>query len=713
MKIYEYDDIKDKTLIQSIKDSLLPETLVEIKKTIKKKEVVEYWYNYPCSFDTETTTLDAHERWNNSDEPIGFTYLYQFNLFGRVFFFRHYHEVIAFLDYVEDAFNTLQNHLVIYVHNLSYEFQFIKDWIGVDSESVFAVEKRKVIKFKDKRGIEYRDSYKLTNMSLEKLAQDYATVYKKEKEIMDYSVYRDPYTELDYNTIKYSVLDVLSLTDALQGFMQANNFHIWDAIYTSTGIVRTDVRKHMFSHSWKTTHVLINRTRLNKELYLLMQDLKAGGNTHANREHVGKVLENLGHGDFTSSYPYQMICNQTYPVGAWEKHEFMNNGEFDIAEYDMYRAGHVIIGRFTFENLRLRDDAYVPIPYISASRMIAGKYSYPEHGYDNGRILATNGISTFAFYDEEFIHCVMSQYVWDSIDVSDTYIAKKGPIIYTLREKIYEYYQKKTNLKGIKGKEYEYMKSKNCVNGIFGMCYTDPIRETIIFNSEIMQLEKEDVKIDIDEALEKYYKSAKTFLPYQWGSYTAMLGRVALQSMIDLFDPHDVVYCDTDSCFFMHPEKYANVIQKYNEKLLASYNMEKSTIPNFATTPDGKDKYLGIIDMEDNADRFITLGAKKYAQVIDGQFEITIAGVPKAEGSKEMENIENFFCGFIFKNCGKKRLRYNDEQTIQRITTDKGHFDIFSNIAMLDTTYELDITDEFQSLINFIQSGRENVYNYL
>lgn len=710
--IYEYEDLQN-GIVERIKSSLLPKTLVKIETKTKKKTYVDYWYNYPCSFDTETTTLDAYESWNQTDEPIGFTYLYQFNLFGRVFFFRHYYEVINFLDKVADVFQTDEKRLVIYVHNLSYEFQFIKDWIDIDAESVFAVEKRKVIKFKDKRGIEYRDSYKLTNMSLEKLTEDYSIKYKKKKEIMDYSEYRDPYSDLDINTIEYSALDVLSLSDALQGFMNANNFHIWDTIYTSTGIVRTDVREHMFTHSWKATHSLINRTRLNKELYLLMQDLKAGGNTHANREHVGKILYNLGHGDFTSSYPYQMICNRSYPVGKWEKVELMKDGMFDWNKYHMYVTSNVVIGRFTFENLRLRKDKYIPIPYISASRALSTGFTYNQYGYDNGRILSTSGFSTFAFYDEEFIHCVLSQYEWDSLIASDCYISKKGHIIYTLREKVFEYYQKKTELKGIESKKYEYMKSKNCVNGIFGMCYTDPIQETIIFNEDIMQLEKDCKKIDIDEALEKYYNSPKTFLPYQWGSYTAMLGRVALQSMIDLFDSHDVVYVDTDSCFFLHPEKYQDSINEYNQKLLAKYDIEKSGVPNYAKTKKGSIKYLGIIDMEDNADEFVTLGAKKYAQVIGTKFEITIAGVPKSKGSVEMETIDNFHCGFVFKDCDKKRLRYNDERTIRRVTTDKGSFDVFSNIAMLDTTYELDITDEFESLINFIQSGRENVYNFL
>lgn len=710
--IYENSDIS-REMLERLFKSLIPSILVEKEiKVGKKKMIKKKWYNYPNAFDTETTTLDAFEGWNQTDEPVGFTYLFQFNLFGRAFIFRHYYEVINFLDMIEDVFDTESNKVVIFVHNLSYEFQFIKDWIGIVPHKVFAIEKRKVIKFVDKRGIEYRDSYKLTNMSLEKLTQDYSMFYKKAKDIMDYSIYRDPFTELDSDTLKYSVLDVLSLSDALQGFMRANNFNLWDAIYTSTGIVRNDVREHMLNKSYRYIRNMVQQTALDKELYLLMQDLKAGGNTHANREYVGEVLHDLGHGDFTSSYPYQMICNPTYPIGRWKKIDLMTSGEFNIVQYDMMRMTHVIIARFTFENLRLKSDVYVPIPYLSANRAVCGDYRYTEHGYDNGRILSTTGTITVALYDEEFIHCILPQYDFDRLYVSDAYISKKGFLPYTLREKVFEYYKKKTELKGEIGKEYEYMKSKNCVNGIFGMAYTDPIRERIIFNEDIMQLEEDCKEIDIEEALIKYYKSPKTFLPYQWGSYTAMSGRVALQSMIDLFDPHDVVYCDTDSCFFLHPEKYSIAIQHYNRDLLARYNIVKGKVPNSAKTRKGTSKYLGIIDMEDRAEEFITLGAKKYAQVVNGKFEITIAGVPKKAGSKEMESIDNFFCGFIFKECGKKQLRYNDCKLRKIVHTEKGDFTIFSNIAMLDTTYELDITDEFQAVVDFTKSNRKEVYNY-
>lgn len=713
INIYDIEDCKNSSILVDIYSSIDLEKDIVVQKHRRYDD--EYFYKYPCSFDTETTTVLEHTAWNISDEAVGFTYLYQFNLFGSVFMFRQETEVMQFLEMVSKIFVTSKYCIVWYVHNLSYEWQFIKDWLNINIDSVFATEKRKIVSFKTEYNMAFRCSYRLTNMNLEKLTQDYSKFYVKEKEIMDYDLYRDPFTELDDNTVLYSALDVLGLSDALQGFMQANSFTVKDNRPTSTSIVRHAVREVMLSKKYRQqTKDVIRRTALDENLYKIMLDLKAGGNTHANREYVGLKLGNLGHGDFTSSYPYQMICSNAYPMFKFKEHSFMKDNVFDYAEYYSLSKKYCIIARFEILNPRLRKDKYVPIPYLSLSRCFSQSGACTQLGYDNGRIINFKGSIKVAFYDLEFIHCFMEQYEFDGISCYDSYIAYKGFLPTSLRQAVFSYYEKKTELKGVVGAEYEYMKSKNCVNGIFGMCYTDPIREVIQLNPETMLFEDDTSALSIQEQLDDYYSKRTTFLAYQWGSYTAMLGRVALQSMIDLFDPHDVVYCDTDSCFFLHPEKYVEVIANYNKKLLARYKCNTAEyVKNYATTKKGIDKYLGVIDMEDNADIFVTLGAKKYCQQIKDSFEITIAGVPKKTGSKIMANPDNFKCGFLFdEECGKKRLIYNDSESVQRVTVPQGTFNIYSNVAMVKTTYKLDITDKFEALVKYTQDIYENSFYF-
>lgn len=709
--VYDLEDCKKSSILADILASIDYENDIITQKHRKYDD--EHFYKYPCAFDTETTTVLGHTVWNKSEDAVGFTYLYQFNLFGKVFMFRLETEVMEFLRMVADTFKTFTYKIVFYVHNLSYEWQFIKDWLNINIDSVFATEKRKIVSFNTEYNIEFRCSYRLTNMNLEKLTEDYSTFYVKEKEIMDYDLYRDPYTHLDDNTVLYSALDVLGLSDALQGFMKANGFTVKDNRPTSTSIVRHAVREVMLNKKNRQfTKDVIRRTALDETQYKLMLDLKAGGNTHANREYVGRKLYNLGHGDFTSSYPYQMICNNTYPMFKFKLVSFMDKGYFDFNDYKRTAQRYCIISRFKILNPRLRKDKYVPIPYLSLSRCFKQDGATTLLGYDNGRVTDFKGTVDVAFYDEEFLKCFLTQYEFDEIIAYDSYISTKGFLPKSLRESVFSYYEKKTELKGVEGSEYEYMKSKNCVNGIFGMCYTDPIREVVQLNPETMLFEDSTDPTTIQEKLDEYYSKRTTFLAYQWGSYTAMLGRVALQSMIDIFDPHDVVYCDTDSCFFLHPEKYTEVIKEYNKKLLANYQpSDKDYVKNYATTKKGVDKYLGIIDMEDNADIFVTLGAKKYCQQIGDSFEITIAGVPKKIGSKIMGSPDNFRTGFLFgEETGKKRLAYNDSEQVQRVVVPQGSFNIYSNVAMLKTTYLLDITDRFKKVVEYTQSQFYNSY---
>ena len=60
----------------------------------------------------------------------------------------------------------LKANMVIYVHNLSYEFSFLKGLYGFDKDEVFATDSRKILKCTMFDCYEYRCSYFLSNMSL-------------------------------------------------------------------------------------------------------------------------------------------------------------------------------------------------------------------------------------------------------------------------------------------------------------------------------------------------------------------------------------------------------------------------------------------------------------------------------------------------------------------------------------------------------------------
>ena len=117
-----------------------------------------------CSFDIEVSSF-----YNENQEKQALMYCWQFAIGESVLIGRTIEQFVYLLDKLHRKTNSSEEKtLIIYVHNLSYEFQFIRKYI--DWSNVFALEQRKVLYATTTNGIEFRCSYLLTNVSLEKLA---------------------------------------------------------------------------------------------------------------------------------------------------------------------------------------------------------------------------------------------------------------------------------------------------------------------------------------------------------------------------------------------------------------------------------------------------------------------------------------------------------------------------------------------------------------
>ena len=202
-KVYNIEDFDfgDKLKVQIVK-----------KKGRRTKHTVDY-INTIATFDIETTTLDGIKDSDGKyiSNPYGFMYHWQFCLFNKVVFGRTWEEFIIWLNKLADYFNTdLQRRLIIYVHNLSFEFQFIKEFIEI--ERIFAKDKRKPITVLTKNGLEFRCSYFLSNMSLQKFCENSVLCkhYKLSGEEYNYNKVRTPSTPLTEEEKGYCYNDVLS-----------------------------------------------------------------------------------------------------------------------------------------------------------------------------------------------------------------------------------------------------------------------------------------------------------------------------------------------------------------------------------------------------------------------------------------------------------------------------------------------------------------------
>lgn len=634
--------------------------------------------NIPCAFDIETTTIVR------GDKKEGFMYIWQFCIDDTVVMGRTWGEYYNFIQRLNKA--TGKSRLVVYVHNLSFEFQFIRRFF--QWQNIFAKEKRKVLKA-TAGNIEYRCSYYLTNMSLAKACENArgCLFYKKSGDEYDYKKIRTAITYMTDKELEYCYCDVRGLCEVIADKLNDDTL---DTIpLTSTGYVRRDCRNAMRKN--KNNRKLFKKCAVTKEVYQLLEEAKRGGNTHANRLYAGEVMENVKCFDVASSYPFQMMCKYfpSSPFMLLSRNMSMDSFRKAISKY-------CCLFRVAFTGLEVKEN--IPVPYIAYHKCL--RHMKNDIVF-NGRLLKSDAtIMTLTEIDFDIIE---SQYTWDSIAVSDFYIAERGMLPDELKAQIILYFENKTKLK--KTDPYLYAKSKNLLNAIFGMMCTNPVHDVITLDDE-WNVEKSD----IDTELQKYYKSRNSFLSIQNGVWVTAHARAWLQKSIDITGMN-TLYCDTDSNKCINTDD--NALQELNREAIA-------LCEKYGAYADynGKRYYMGIFEQEETYSRFRTWGAKKYVYEVPRQKDIgdytinwthtaiTIAGVHKSKGAKYLNTIgglDAFQPGIIFSgelNGGGTESHWNDD-SIHNITVDGCTMVTGANVGILPSSYTLGVTGEFLENMNF------------
>lgn len=623
------------------------------------------------TFDIESTTIDC-------DKPYAFMYVWQACLDGLVVVGRYWEEWFDFLNRVCVALDINSDcPLIIYVHFLSYEWQFIKDFFAWSD--VFAREPRKIMKCQTNEGLQFRCSYYLTNMSLAKACEQYHVRHYKQTAISyDYHKIRYPWTKLTDDEWGYVYCDARGLWEIIQILLSDDD--LLSIPLTSTGYVRRDVRKAMASN--KANRRMFLRTRLNKTTYQLLRDARRGGNTHGYRGICGIILHMLDSWDISSSYPFQMMC-QYFPMSAFAPYGILDSEK----EMDELCGKECVICRMRLINIHVKSN--VSVPYLPIERCT----THVKCVLFNGRILDAEEIEiAVTEIDREII---LNQYDYDEIGYREIYFAKRGELPVEIKDCIRDYFEKKTNLKGID--DYAYAKSKNKLNAIFGMMLSAIIRDTYIYNVNDPDFNDNHgwsvEHLKIEEGLEDYYKKWSSFLPYQWGVYVTAHARKQLQCALDICELN-ACYCDTDSVKELGmPIGWINELNVYYRQMAEEHKA-------YVVNRDGEKVYMGVFEHDARYKRFITLGAKKYAfEKIDNygdvHFGITIAGVNPEIGAKEMRIIENFKLDFVFREAGGTTAIYDDRKEPYTITIDGKSFTSGSSIAALESTYTLGAREDF------------------
>ena len=639
--------------------------------------------------DTLEPYLGKSKKYYEDCKKFSICYVWQFSINDNVFWGRTLED---FKDFLQELEYYEPHKKIVYIHNFSFEFQFLINVLQFDY--VFARQARKPL-FAEWSTYQFRCSYFLTNMSLATWAEQRKLSVQKLVGDLDYTILRTPKTVLSDKELAYCFNDVLVMYYGLQQYKEKYG-HMIDIPFTQTGEVRKEVIERMnVSSEYKYRKRCIKLIPQTIEDYSLLCDCLMGGYAHSNAVHTNVVLDNVFSKDISSSYP-TVMCLEKYPMTYFEEtvpcDDYFNNDNYSYI--------------ITFDVEHLHSKRWNTWLSFSKCAKIKG------YSLDNGRVLKADYVQlSLTNVDYEMFQLC---YDFDNLNIIDFRISSNDYLSPTFVKYILELYGNKTTLKGIEEKEPLYMKSKQYINSMYGMMVTKNITDTIEFEEDRWKKELLNEKNFYTKIASEKKKLSKTFGAFQFGVWVTAYARRNLWKGILALD-YNVAYCDTDSIKYIECD--TDFFERYNKEIERRENMRADMlgIPRDKFCP--KDKYgiphrLGIFDDDGKYKKFKTLGAKKYCYVDnDDKLHMTVSGVRKS-AVYQLHDIDDFKDGTVFdvEHAQKLIMTYVDD--MQSIVWNKGQYDEFySNyqhgICAQPTTYSLGLTDDYESILTMVQNKRE------
>ena len=551
-------------------------------------------------------------------------YVWQVAVNGYTIIGRTWEEFIELCNYLhEKLYLSPDKRLIVWVHNLSMEFQYIKDyfkWV-----KVFALTTRKPIYALSDLGIEFRCSYILSNLSLENVGKSLKK-YKVSKLVgsLDYDLIRHNKTPLKPAEINYMINDVLVVSAYIKESIEQCGDNITRLPLTATGYCRNHVRQkclgHKDSKQFQYYHNKISRLTISGlDEYEQFQRAFAGGFTHCSARHSGDIMLTVDSFDICSAYPGALCLFSEFP---------MSKGKIvtpkNTTDLKKYLKLYCCIFDVKFINIRPR---VINENYISISKCFEIKNAVNNNGRLVGADIAALTITNIDF------DIIRRFYVWDDMKIGTFRIYKKGYLPKEIILSILDLFKNKTELKGVPEMEDFYTKNKQLLNSIYGMMVTSVLMPFHEYkNEEGWTITKRDA----EKELKIYNKSKKRFLYFPWGIFcTALVRRTVASAVLEFGD--DYIYSDTDSIKAINAAKHEDYILKYNnyiknqiKKVSAYYNIPPEMF--MPKTIKGETKILGIWEKETKQPwkKFKSLGAKRYMILTsEDELTLTVSGVNK------------------------------------------------------------------------------------
>ena len=720
--------------VQKLVQNILKDNSIEYKK--------ESYLETKLSFDIETSSIYEYSLASKKIKAQGgFMYIWMVGLNGQCIHGRTWDEFKELIEMIQSTLQSQNKNVICLVHNLSFEFQFIRKLFHFDD---LFFSKRRCLLYGRLGHIIFRDSLVYTGKKLVNVAKD-LNKYKVEKKVgdLDYKVRRNSKTKLSELEMSYCINDVIILNNFFQEELENYGMsYILDNL-TKTSKVRYDMKLNCFFNEDEDGSLSVNKEnrkfirslKITGDDYRLLRRAYQGGFTHANSIHVNKVFKQVHSVDFTSSYPAVLLAEKYLSSPLKElKNITQEQFYYYINKEDEFDCFFDI----EFDRLISKGEGD---DIVSLSKIWNMTEKQKREWINDGSLIDNNGRVKQILHPVRLsmnttdFKCICKFYLFNEVKILKFKYGTKSYLPKWFIEGVLYYYKLKTIYKGVKGKEVEYQAAKEKLNSIYGMLVEDLLHmdgetydnilntykeeEKIEFNGKMVKINSQTIDDKrLDKIVNKYNNSRNRFTFFCWGVECTSYARRNLQRGILALGKNSYYYSDTDSMKFDSYMKHKKFFDEYNKEITEKIGkcLDFYGIPREEAAPRGKQ--LGVWDWETKPftdketgevietyyHNFKTLGAKRYVytqtntqKYLDDEktklnpqykkieFHSTIAGLGKSEGAKyisqQKDPFEFFSDGMKIpaENTGKLTHFYIDEPVEMEVEDEQGHKELMKS----------------------------------
>ena len=682
------------------------QTLLDLKAEMLMSQCVgkRRILNIPAAFDTEASSFVDPDQGNE----VGLCYIWMFGIRDTVVYGRYLDDFVGLVTKLNEFLRRYKQVLYVYVHFLKYDFSFIKKLFKWDDVFIRSMREPLYARFGN---IEFRDSLALAGgRGLAYIGKHLRTKVLKAEGDLDYDLIRTPETPLVTKELHYCEMDIRVLCQYIREKIEDDG-DITKIPYTNTGYVRNYCRNACFENRGRYMDFIDGLT-LTPDAYLQCEKAFAGGAVGPNIKYVGQTIENVHSYDIKSSYPYVMVTGyfpMQYPIPVPDKQ----------ATKDIEALVTNFCCQFTLEvwDLFPKTDYCFPVSEHKCNEVLGARVA-------SGRVINAMYVSINV---TELDYLTFKKfYTFGEMRVRRCRIYTRGFLPVPIVKSVLEFFNRKTTLDGVAGKEQEYMISKNMLNSVYGMMVEKIVRHSFQYINEA-DFYKGDP--DYVGQVVDYNEKRNRFLYYPWGVWVTAHARYRLYDAIAAVGD-DYRYCDTDSVKFVgnHMGYFMGVNREAHariEELARRLDLPLDFV--IPSDPEGHPKCLGVWEHEYDAYRFKTIGAKRYLVEYkdirngepgkkDHKLALTVAGTNKASTLEYIQqqalvtkqDVFDIFNEHLVvpAECAKRTTAKFIDKPSNGFVTDytgvRRYYESESGVYIKPTSYSFSITDEMVDAILYL-----------